>query len=295
LQEAHRFLQERELWFSSGKHRMRYVHVAAMDAPAKPLPALVLVHGLLGYTFSWRHNLEFFASHRDVYAIDLLGMGYSDRPETGSADFTMAAAAVRLVEFLRFLGHSRIDLVGTSHGGAVAMMAASLDRASDNPLIRRLVLVAPAHPFMMNARLRLAFFRTAFGRMVLRCVAAHSSVLRRKSIGRMYADDAQITEETRTGYEVNLGDRRSYEYALEVVRTWRDDMRQLKDALPSIAAIPTLLLWGEQDRAVACDSGLLLRESFRNVQYVVLPNVGHLPYEEAPEEFNRIVMDFLDS
>jgi pimeloyl-ACP methyl ester carboxylesterase len=46
---------------------------------------------------------------------------------------------------------------------------------------------------------------------------------------------------------------------------------------------------------VACNSGLLLREYFRNAQYVALPNVGHLPYEEAPEEFNRLVLQFLES
>jgi pimeloyl-ACP methyl ester carboxylesterase len=274
---------------------MRYIHVPAAAPPERPLPGLVLVHGLLGYSFSWRHNLESFARHRDVYAVDLLGMGYSDRPKTGSADFTMAAAALRLLEFLRSLGHSQIDLVGTSHGGAVAMLTASLDRASANPLIRRLVLVAPAHPFMINARMRLAFFRTPFGRMIMRSIAKHSSFLRRKSLGRMYADASQVTEETRLGYDVNLSDRRSYEYALEVVRTWRDDMRQLKDALPSISAIPTLLLWGAQDPVVACNSGLLLREFFRNAQYVALPNVGHLPYEEAPEEFNRHVLQFLES
>jgi pimeloyl-ACP methyl ester carboxylesterase len=46
---------------------------------------------------------------------------------------------------------------------------------------------------------------------------------------------------------------------------------------------------------VACNSGLLLREFFHNAHYVVLPNVGHLPYEEAPEEFNRLVLQFLES
>jgi len=271
---------------------MRYVHVPAAEAEHS-LPAVVFVHGLMGYSFSWRHNLKFFAQHRDVYAIDLLGIGESDRPATGTADFGLAAAASRLVEFLRSLGHTQIDLVGTSHGGAVAMLAASQDCASLKPLIRRLVLVAPANPFMINARVRIAFFRTRFGRMVLRALASRAGKLR--SIGRMYADDSRITAETRAGYEVNLGDARSYEYALEVVRTWREDMQQLKAALPSIANIPALLLWGEQDQAVSCDSGVLLRECFRNAQYAVLPGVGHLPYEEAPEEFNRRVLQFLES
>jgi len=297
LQElgAGRFLQELEDWHSFGAYRMRSIHVPAEDAPSRTLPAVVFVHGLMGYSFSWRHNLDFFAKRRDVYAVDLLGIGHSDRPKAGEADFGLSAAAARLLSFMRSLGHSQVDLVATSHGGAVAMMAASQDRTAPEPLIRRLALIAPAHPFMINARMRLAFFRTPFGRMIMRILAAHSKSLRSQSIGRMYADNSQITPETRAGYEVNLGDARSYEYALEVVRTWREDMRQLQAALPSIAAIPTLLLWGKEDQAVACDSGLLLRESFWNAEHVVLPGVGHLPYEEAPEEFNRRLLQFLES
>jgi pimeloyl-ACP methyl ester carboxylesterase len=295
LQPSRRFLQEREFWFHCGKYRMRYLHLAAADPASRTRTAVVFVHGLMGYSFSWRHNLDVFAQHREVYAVDLLGVGGSDRPEAGAADFSLAAAASRLLAFLRSLGHSRIDLIGTSHGGAVAMLTASQDRSSPEPLIRRLVLVAPAHPFMTNARLRLAFFRTAFGRAVMRGLGLRSAVLRRKALGRMYADESRITPETRAGYDVNLNDSRSYEYALEVVRSWRPDMQELQRALPSIGSIPVLLLWGAEDRVVSPGSGLLLRELFRDAQYTVLPKVGHLPYEEAPEEFNRRVLGFLDS
>ena len=167
-QESQRFLQEREFWFPCGAYRMRYLHVPADSPPPRLQPAVVFVHGLMGYSFSWRHNLEFFSRHRDVYAVDLLGIGHSDRPETGAVDFGMAAAAARLLGFVRSLGHSQVDLVGTSHGGAVAMLAASQDCSYPEAMIRRLVLVAPAHPFMTNAHLRLTFFRTPFGRMLLR-------------------------------------------------------------------------------------------------------------------------------
>jgi len=294
VQQSRRFLQEREFWFPFGAYRMRYLRVPADSPPARPLPAVVFVHGLMGYSFSWRHNLEFFSLHRDVYAVDLLGFGHSDRPERGAVDFGLAAAASRLLEFLRSLGHSEIDLVATSHGGAVAMLAASQDCSNPEPMIRRLALVAPAHPFMTNARLRLAFFRTPFGRMVVRGMARRSRALRGKSVGRLYADSSRVTAETRAGYAVNLDDARSYDYALEVIRTWRPDMQQLQAALHSISAIPVLLLWGEADPAVSAASGLLLREFFRDVEYVVLPNVGHLPYEEAPDEFNRYVLHFLE-
>ncbi len=175
------------------------------------------------------------------------------------------------------------------------MLAASMDRTSPAPLIRRLVLVAPAHPFMTDARLRLAFFRTSIGRKVLHGLAFCAWPLRDQGLGRLYADDSRITPETRAGYAVNLDDARSYEYALEVLRTWHDDMQQLKAALPSIAITPVLLLWGAEDPAVSPDSGLLLRHSFRHAEYVILPHVGHLPYEEAPDEFNRNVLHFLES
>ena len=157
------------------------------------------------------------------------------------------------------------------------MMAASQDRSSPAPLIRRLVLVAPAHPFMTNARLRLALFRTPFGRAVMRGLCLHSAGLRSMALGRMYADESRITPETRAGYAVNLDDFRSYEYALEVVRTWRPDMQQLQAALPSIASVPVLLLWGAEDRVVSRESGLLLREFFRDAQYVVLPDAATFP------------------
>jgi pimeloyl-ACP methyl ester carboxylesterase len=294
-QSSPRFLQERESWFRFGEYRMRYLHLPAAAPASPPLPAVVFVHGLMGYSFSWRHNLDFFARHRDVYAIDLLGIGHSDRPATGTAEFSLAAAASRLLDFIRTLGHSQIDLVGTSHGGAIAMLAASQDRASPAPLIRRLVLVAPAHPFMTDARLRLAFFRTSLGRKLLRGLAFFGWALRGQAMGRMYADPSRITPETRAGYAINLDDPRSYDYALEVVRSWRRDMQQLQAALPSIAMIPVLLLWGEEDQAVSPSSGLLLRRCFRHAEYVVLPHAGHLPYEEVPEEFNRSVLHFLDS
>jgi pimeloyl-ACP methyl ester carboxylesterase len=72
-------------------------------------------------------------------------------------------------------------------------------------------------------------------------------------------------------------------------------MLQLQKALHSIATIPVLLLWGANDRVVSASSGLMLREFFRDSEYVVVPRVGHLPYEEAPGEFNRRVLHFLES
>jgi pimeloyl-ACP methyl ester carboxylesterase len=52
-------------------------------------------------------------------------------------------------------------------------------------------------------------------------------------------------------------------------------------------------VWGERDAAVYASSAEPLRQHLPNSKLVRYPGVGHLPYEEVPEEFNRTVLDFL--
>jgi pimeloyl-ACP methyl ester carboxylesterase len=67
----------------------------------------------------------------------------------------------------------------------------------------------------------------------------------------------------------------------------------MERALPTIRDYPTLLMWGTKDSAVYFSSAEPLRRNFRNVRLVAFEGVGHLPYEEAPEEFNRALIEFL--
>lgn len=293
-----RFMQERESWFACDEYRLRYLHLPATNGPGMwwwrqtRRPAVVFVHGLMGYSFSWRHNLEFFSKQlRDVYALDFLGVGHSDRPQPGSADFGMEAAAERLLQFLRSLDQSKIDLVATSHGGAVAMLAASQDYTSGKSLIRRLALVAPAHPYMPSDSLHMARFSTSMGRML---IASCGSMVQGQALGQMYADDSLITPETHAGYAVNFQDERCYDYSLEVTESWRQDMERVAAALPSIHYIPALLLWGAEDQMIPASTGPRLQQCFREAELELLPGVGHLPYEEAPTEFNRRLLAFLE-
>src|ERR1035441_8729302 len=105
-----------ECWMDFDGARMRYLRAGSG-------PALVLLHGLLGYSFSWRYTMPALAPYATVYAPDMMGAGFSDRP--GGIDHSMRGAAKRLLRFIAALGISSFDLVGTSHGGAVAMMAAA--------------------------------------------------------------------------------------------------------------------------------------------------------------------------
>mgnify|MGYP003946249201 CR=1 FL=1 len=61
-------------------------------------PPLILLHGLLGYSFSWRYTIPALAEQATVYAVDMLGVGFSDRP--AGLDCCLRSCAERLLDYL---------------------------------------------------------------------------------------------------------------------------------------------------------------------------------------------------
>ncbi len=248
---------------------------------------LLLIHGLLGYSFSWRFNLGEFARHATVYAVDLPGVGFSDRPVL---DCSLGAIARRLAEFLDQLGVHEFDLLGTSHGGAVAMTLAALDPRR----VRRMVLSAPANPWSGYGQMLVRLFSSPAARFLapnmMKISAIHRSRLR-----RMYGDASRITPGTLEGYSAPIAIPGTIEHVLRIVGCWRSDLNQLRRTIPALAGIPTLLLWGSRDRLVSPASAASLQTQFRQAELVLFDGAGHLPYEEVPQAFNRAVLDFLTS
>lgn len=250
-------------------------------------PPLLLVHGLLGYSFSWRFTIPVLSQQATVYAVDLLGMGFSDRP--AGLDCSLQASARRLLRFMDAVGVESCNLLGTSQGGAVAMTAASLAPQR----VQRLILAAPVNPWSTNGQhlvslLSRPLVAALFLRLAPLLRPAHGLVLR-----RLYGDTRRISPGTLEGYSAPFATPGTLEHGLGILRSWRQDLGVLESALPRIAHIPTLLIWGSLDRAVSPASATPLRNCFRRCRVVMLDGVGHLPYEEAPEEFNAAVSEFL--
>ncbi len=250
-------------------------------------PALLLIHGLLGYSFSWRFNLAALAQHATVYAPDLLGVGYSERPR--ALDCSVRATAARMWRFLDELGIGQADILGTSQGGAVTMMMAALQPQR----VRRLVLVAPVNPWSRHGRLLIRVLATRAGALAFR--ALQPVLTPRYFLHRMYGDVRRVAPGTLEGYHAPLAVPGTVEHGLAILRCWHADLRELRSALPTISRIPTLLIWGSRDRAVPPDSAAKLAANFTSRKLVLLDGVGHLPYEEVPQEFNRIVLEYLQS
>ncbi len=80
---------------------------------------------------------------------------------------------------------------------------------------------------------------------------------------------------------------------LNTLRCWENDVNALGAAIERVRA-PSLLVWGTRDGAVDMRSSDILMQKLPRCERAVVPGVGHLPFEEAPEEFTRLVLEFLD-
>ena len=273
-----------EHWLELAGGRMRYLKAGSG-------PALILLHGLLGYSFSWRFTIPAVAQHTTVYAIDSLGAGLSIAPE--GMNCSIRAAAERVLQFAQAMGFSEFDLLGTSHGGAVAMMLAASCAENQDPRLKRLVLVAPVNPWSQHGRWFAPFVGGAFGSVLFRNTVARWRFLDYLWLRMLFGDGAKIPPDSLEGYRVPVCENQAFHYALQIVKTWTSDLAELELALPKVRDYPTLLMWGTRDRAVSVRSAERLRQNFRDARLVLFQGVGHLPYEEAPEEFNRALIDFL--
>lgn len=270
-------------WITLDGGRMRYLR----DGIGPPL---VLLHGLLGYSFSWRYAIPFFSQHHTVHAVDMLGVGFSDRPEGLEAH--LRASADRLLRFLDAAGITSCDLLGTSHGGAISMMAAALDPKRINSL----VLVAPVNPWShQGKRIAALLSHPWIAPSFLRLIPHVRQMVQPYLLRRLYGNPQRIRPGTLQGYAEPFQLPGAFRHELEILSTWNDDLADLQSMMPRLSEIPTLLLWGDRDKAVVPASIEPLKRNFKNCQVHVMKGVGHLPYEELPDEFNRVVADFLES
>jgi pimeloyl-ACP methyl ester carboxylesterase len=186
-------------------------------------------------------------------------------------------------------GIAQADIVGTSHGGSVALMLASLYPER----VRSLVLHAPANPFSDVADPLIRFYRTALGRWLAGRLPPVTPSMQALALGRMYGDASRSRSGSVERYIASLRIPGTVSYLLRILDRWEMDMAALQAALPGVRRIPTLLLWGDRDRAVSLRSGERLLEYFDRASLLVIPGAGHLPHEEVPVAFAGAISSFL--
>jgi pimeloyl-ACP methyl ester carboxylesterase len=255
-------------------------------------PPLLLIHGFMGYSFSWRFNVEPLSHQFSVYAMDLPGCGFSQA--MGNTKCTLASDAEGMLRFMDQLGIEEVDIVGSSRGGGLAIVLGAL-LAKQNMLhrMRRLVLVSPINPWSSYGRLLTRMLGTPAGGAVVVHMLPRTHAVVAHYYRRLYGDPKRIAPGSIEGYQAGFDVPGSMEHLLCIVRSWHPDLALIEQSLPAVSEVPTLLLWGSHDRAVLPASIHQLQSRLKNSALVLMLGVGHLPYEELPAEFDRIVCDFL--
>lgn len=252
---------------------VHYVEKGRRDAPA-----IVMVHGFGGHTFSFRHQIAAFSSQYRVVAIDLKGFGYTERQAGG--DYSLTGQAQLLLGTMDALGIERAVLVGHSMGGEVVMRAAAM--APDR--VEKLILVASVPGDRLPTLPRIGFMRPV--------AMAATRLLSISAWRRMFYDRSKLDlTAIRNAYLAPL----RIEGTEDALWDMYADARRDKPIAYKRITAPVLILWAEKERVLpfASRSLKLLRKHFPNAEVVTVPETGHLVLEENPAAANAAIRRFL--
>ena len=252
---------------------------------------VILIHGIGAMVESWVSNIEVLSQKHRVYAIDLVGFGHSDKP---SVDYSLPFFAQFVKDFMEAQNIDRASLVGWSLGGGVSMQCAIqfpekleklilLDsigfgretfwvfRLSSIPLIGKIL----SRPTKKGTTL-----------LLKACVFDHTLIT--DEIVDLYYQFAALPG----GHAVFLATLRSLAdflgtFKKEVVQAFQDNLGTM--------TIPTLIIWGKQDRLLPAKHASIAESWIPNARVHLIDDCGHCPQMEHPEEFNTQVLAFLNS
>lgn len=265
-------------YLDAGGIRTRYL--AAGDE-GKPL--LILIHGTGGHAEAFSRNLAAHAEHFRTYAIDLVGHGWSDKP---NLDYEIVDYVRHVIAVIKALGYQKAHISGESLGGWVAGWMA----VHHPEWVDRLVLNTAggwtAYPEVMER----------ISRLTMEAVTDPSPARIRTRLEFLMHDHSKVNDDLvevrRAIYsQPGYSDIMKRILCLQQMDIRRRNMFSAADSA-SIKA-PTLVLWTSHDPTAAPEEGRKIADAIPGAQFHVMNECGHWPQFEDPETFNRIHLDFL--
>jgi pimeloyl-ACP methyl ester carboxylesterase len=256
-------------------------------------PALLLLHGIGNNCQTWAGVIDRLAESHTVLAPDLLGHGASDKPR---GDYSIAAYANGMRDLLTVLDIERATVVGHSLGGGIALQFAY----QFPERCERLALVGSGGLGPeLSAGLRAATLPGA--ELVLTALTGVSGPLRLgmqaldrvgKAAGwKPVRDVAEAGEALFALKDVEA--RRAFLRTLRGVVDARGQAVTALDRLYLADAVPMLVVWGSRDPIVPALHAESVRSLVRSARVEVFQGAGHWPHLDEPEEFCRILLDFI--
>lgn len=277
----------------------RFVDVEGISVHYKEagsaVPAFLLLHGFVASTFTWREVMDDFSALGRTVAYDRTAFGLTGRPLEfeGHNPYGVRAQVSQAVELMDALDIEQAVLVGNSAGGSTAASVA----LAHPDRVRALVLVSPA--IGMDGA-RMSWLRPLMhtpqmdhlGPWLARRISTSGGDL----MQRAWHDPSLLTPAIIEGYrrplKVHDWDRALWEFS-RAPRTDSHSRGVLADRLGELAAIPTLVITGDDDRVVPVGVSRSVAEKIPGSRYVELPACGHVPQEECPTAFFAEVQAFL--
>ncbi len=258
--------------------RTRYLHSGSSDQPG-----LIFLHGTGGHAEAYTRNLGPHGEHFNTYAIDMLGHGYTGKPDY---DYEIPRYIEHILGFMDAVGMARASLSGESLGGWIAgafavahpdrvdrlvLNTASAEKIAPKALeaLRASTLAAVEDPDWDRVRSRLEW-------LMRRPADVHDDLVASRQ--RIYRRPDMLA-----GIEHLL--------CLHTIEA-RQKSAITAEEWGALKA-PTLVLWTSHDPTSTVEVGRELAALIPGSRFEVMQECGHWPQFEDSETFNRLSIDFL--
>ncbi len=261
------------------------------EGPPAADKTLLFVHGNPTWSFHWRRLIEVNRQRSRCVAPDHLGCGLSDlQPDP----LRLADHIENLVELVRKLDLHQVTLVAQDWGGAIGL-GTLLQEPSR---FERIVLfnTGAFRPWFIPWRIRVCRW-PLFGKLALQGANAFSRAALRMTLARTRRLSPAIEQGYLSPYDNWARRAAVYQFVKDIPLaeshpTWKT-LSDIEDALPSLANLPQLLVWGMQDWCFTPACLDKFCQVWPRAEVHRLADVGHWVVEDAPEQVKRILSEFL--
>jgi pimeloyl-ACP methyl ester carboxylesterase len=250
---------------------------------------LLLIHGYGAGMWVWEKQIEALSQSYRVYVLDLIGHGFSDRPEVS---YTPETYIHFLRDFMDGVGIEKATLIGNSMGGGIAWAMAILYPER----VDRLILINCVPPDVLH-QVKNESFRTLVAIKDIPILPYLVIAARGKNSIRW------ILLECVSNIKLITPEVVSRQYPLSKIKgsTWvlystfkhAGEALKLKDQLSMIHK-PTLFIWGERDLIFPPQVGEALHQAITGSKFLRIEKSGHIPMWETPDEVNQAILSFLE-
>ncbi len=241
---------------------------------------ILFLHGMGGSTYSWRYMIAPFSGQNRVILLDLRGQGKSPKPD--DKHYSIVEQGELVYQFIVEHKLRNLTLVGNSYGGAVSLLLAIRLSAQRQSRLSKLVLIdSGGYPDYLPDYLKI--IRTPIlGWLAVHLIPAKLQI--RIVLKKSYYDPSKITEAQVKAYAKPITDRGGRHALLQIGKqAIPRDIQDYIDKYPTIS-VPTLILWGDDDRVLPPLIGERLDAAIPISRMEYIKFAGHIPQEEQPED-----------